>query len=191
MRYSILQCFARTPHYLAATIAWIAVALLAAPRCSAQARGTVEFSPVLGVYLPSGRFTAVQIGCGGKCYIQGHGRTRNSAVAFGGRMSAWVSERMAVDGSPWYSAPFVPTAPDGPAAVSSRRGWRRAPLVEDARVRHVGVSGRGPGLCLADRGHVFKPSDRRVCSRWRNGSLRRRGGHRRAFTTSVLARSPS
>ena len=39
--------------FLPAVVLWLGVAVLAAPPCSAQARGTVELSPVVGIYLPS------------------------------------------------------------------------------------------------------------------------------------------
>lgn len=123
MRYSILQRFA-------ATAVWTAVALLAAPRCSAQARGTIEFSPVVGVYLPSGRLPAVPPNpiCLMKGvpvpYLEDYDAackptppSRTSAVRVGGRLSVWMSQRMAVDGSLWYSPSSVTGPNGGPAAV--------------------------------------------------------------------------
>jgi hypothetical protein len=73
------------------------VAVLAAPRCSAQIRGTVEFSPVVGSYVA---MAPLPSGCFDVCFPV----KENTSIALGGRVAAWVDKRIAVEGSLLYSA---------------------------------------------------------------------------------------
>jgi hypothetical protein len=82
---------------------WLAVAVLAAPRCVAQSRGTLEFSPVVGAYLPHSQLYRT-----GGCFVLEPGfggcpREANTAFAFGGRVTAWLDNRIAIEGSLWHA----------------------------------------------------------------------------------------
>ena len=104
MRPSTSLLFVRLGQYRRAVILCLIVATLAAPLCSAQARGSVDLSPVVGFYFPTSLF---QAGClfevdGGACLPH-----QKTAVATGGRVTAWVNERVAVEGSLLYSPSTV------------------------------------------------------------------------------------
>jgi hypothetical protein len=100
------------------------LAVLAAPQCSAQVRGTVEVSPIMGVYLPSGQLPPEPSACrcikGAPCSCDPtpQPREQHSAIALGGRMTGWVNQRIAVEGSLWYSpSPITGPTTGGPAAI--------------------------------------------------------------------------
>ena len=93
--------FART---LLATAAAIALAHPA----SAQARRKVEIAPALGAYAPTGRLPIFR-GTTHVCYGDANGGCRpnvlsaKATVAVGGRVTAWLSNRAAIEGSFWYA----------------------------------------------------------------------------------------
>lgn len=78
-------------------------AVLAAPRCVAQSRGTFEFSPVVGAYLPHSQlYQPPSMWCG-ELGVGGCAREANAAFAFGGRVTAWLDKRIAIEGSLWHA----------------------------------------------------------------------------------------
>jgi hypothetical protein len=82
--------------------------VVGAPGCSAQARGTVEFTPVGDFYFPTQALQPL----GSYCYL-GFGTVLDPcpqpppathlALAAGGRVTAWLTRRVAVEGSLEYS----------------------------------------------------------------------------------------
>ena len=90
--------------YQPAILLWLAAMTLAAQPCSAQATRTVEFSPLIGAYVPTAQLPGEPIGCwavaGLSCRSS---RQQNSAIALGGRASVWVGKGIALEGSLWYS----------------------------------------------------------------------------------------
>lgn len=120
-----------------ALILWTLGAIIAAPRSSAQVRATV--SPVVGVYLPNGRLPAEHPGylcpkgvpCPYYDFPTGSPE-QHSAVAFGGRVTAWVVKQVAVEGSLWYS----------PSSVTGSTSGRSSTIIaSDVRLL-VGTRGR-------------------------------------------------
>jgi hypothetical protein len=67
--------------------------------------GTVEFSPVVGAYVPHGSPVSESLGCltigDMSCRAS---RRQNIAIAVGGRATAWVNRWIALEGSVWYAA---------------------------------------------------------------------------------------
>jgi hypothetical protein len=94
--------------YHTALVLWLAISIFAALRCSAQARGTVEFSPVVGAYFPTSQFQSVCFSDGPNRQPIGCPTAQTTALALGGRVTAWASKRIAVEGSLWHS-PSTPT----------------------------------------------------------------------------------
>ena len=91
--------------FLPGVLLALAVTVLAAPPCSAQRMGTVEFSPVVGAYVPHGSPVSESLGCltigDMSCRAS---RRQNIAIAVGGRATAWVNRWIALEGSVWYAA---------------------------------------------------------------------------------------
>lgn len=135
-------------------------AVVATPRCSAQIRGTLEFSPVVGSYVA---IAPLPYGCFDVCFPV----KQNTSIALGGRVAAWVDKRIAVEGSLLYSpsAPADVIASSVRALVSVTRGpgiwayviggpafvglWGYQYAGADARLDLGGVVGAGVHLRVA------------------------------------------
>ena len=91
-----------------AIVLCLATALLAAPRCQAQVRGTVSLSTPVGVYIPTASLPPRFAHCLPEviCRIS---RQQSSAVVLGGRVTAWFNPRLALEGSVLYSPSPVAT----------------------------------------------------------------------------------
>jgi hypothetical protein len=124
------------------------LAVLAAPRCFAQVRGTVELSPIVGMYLPSAQLPPVPPDP--VCFVKGiphpYGlrctpsvQRQSSVVALGASVATWVNRRIAIDGSVRYAPSSVPGECGGPAGV----------VASDVRFL---VSTRGAGVRCGVRG---------------------------------------
>jgi hypothetical protein len=96
-----------------AMVLWLAVSGLAAPPCSAQVTGTLEFSPVVGTYVARSQ---LPYGCYSLSVSVCSPVQQRTAIAVGGRMAAWITKRIAVEGSLWYS----PSSPADVVATSMR-----------------------------------------------------------------------
>jgi len=90
----------------AALVVWLAGAVLTGPRCAAQVKGTLEFSPIVGTYIPIAHLPPQNFPCLPEVSCQSS-RHQSTAIAVGARMTAWVNQRIAVEGSLWYSPSAV------------------------------------------------------------------------------------
>jgi hypothetical protein len=103
-------------------VLWFAAAVFAAPRCIAQSRGTFEFSPVVGAYIPHSQlYQPPSMWCG-EMGPEVCARGANTAFAVGGRVTAWLDKRIAIEGSLWH-APVPGTSSDEVLAGHVRMLW--------------------------------------------------------------------
>jgi len=121
MKFSSPTLVVRLTQHVPAVVLWLALAILTPPPCSAQVKGTVELSSMVGIYRPSAQsFTTPSIFLcpkGALCPNVSAQDHPHSAIVFGGRVTGWISERVALEGSMSYSHGFVST-PTTPARAS-------------------------------------------------------------------------
>ena len=114
MKRPTLVPLVRLKEYQPAMVLWVAATVLAGARCSAQAWGTVEFSPVAGAYLSTAElpYGCFHVALPNPCTPP----KQSTTVAVGGRLTAWLSRGIAVEGSLWDS----PSSPANVVAGSAR-----------------------------------------------------------------------
>ena len=85
-----------------------AASLAVVQTSSAQRRGTIEIAAALGAYVPTSQLPSVTIGyadcaedAGGVC--RPFSNMGQRAPAVGGRVTAWLSDGGAIEGSLWYA----------------------------------------------------------------------------------------
>ena len=82
-------------------------AMLVAPHCMAQQRGTVEIAAIVGNYFPSDAFDSQQQH---SCFLSSCGpgvppdAVKQRSFAPGGRITAWLRRRLAVEATGEYSS---------------------------------------------------------------------------------------
>jgi hypothetical protein len=159
MRRSSPLRFVQLNQYQPSLALCLAVAIFAAPRCSAQGRRTVELSSVLGTYRATQTFQA------GSCYVGPCAvppPIHQNAIMLGGRVTRWVNNRIAVEGSLERSSSTAVdnlVAGNVRALVGLARGGRTLWYVAcgPALVLHTGttrigtVIGTGAHLQIASR----------------------------------------
>lgn len=85
---------------LAGLAGWVAALVLAAAPIRLAAQGKVEFTPFVGMYLPTTDETEFRnvITTGDRVTVK-----QKTTVIFGARLNAWVADRVAVEGSFGYA----------------------------------------------------------------------------------------
>jgi hypothetical protein len=105
-------------------IVCLAVAVLDAPRCVAQSRGTFEFSPVVGANLPHSQLHRNTLCEWIESGFAGCSREANIGFALGGRVTAWLAKRLAIEGSLWHASATSFLHDDDVLAGHVRVLWR-------------------------------------------------------------------
>ena len=97
-------------------LAWFAVAIALVPRCAAQGRGTVEVSVAVGNYFPTQNYEPNSGACWSGFHFDNvipyqpcdvYGSPKQRTFAPGGRLTAWVTQRVAFEAVAEYSGSTV------------------------------------------------------------------------------------
>ena len=104
VRTSFSSCYGRRAFAtLVRFVVLLAFAIFVVPPTAAQSRPRVEIALALGRYTPTGQTpNNILYGCPTYCGLQ-LSIKQQSAVAVGGRMTAWLANRAGIEASLWYS----------------------------------------------------------------------------------------